>query len=130
MDSEPYRKEGVWEEINNLVHIGRSADDIRQTLSKMGYDQSTLNDILTSSFMDGLMQKEQGFVEIQRSANKRTAQQEKKEENEALKQKDWERQAQKQRIQEDFLVQHEEQTKYAKDESERADFEHYQSSRG
>ena len=107
-------KNKIWEEINDLVHIGRSADDIKNTLFAMGYNQSILKDILTTSFMDRLIQKEQSFVGAQRAE---------REENEALKQKSQEQQAQKQKMEWELLKQDKEQNKIVKDEKKRTNFE-------
>ncbi|MFH1850663.1 MAG: hypothetical protein ABH879_10895 [archaeon] len=52
-----------------LITLRRSADEIEQSLSAMGYDKLPLKEILTVSFMNSLMDKEEMFVQRQQSAN-------------------------------------------------------------
>lgn len=93
-------KKKIWAEINHLTHIGRSAAEIERALSAMGYNESILKDILTASFMKSLVDKEEMFMEMQKSAQNRATEYVKKEEMEALRQKSQEEEAQVRKMKE------------------------------
>lgn len=75
-------KSKIWEDINGMVHLGRSVNDIKEALSTMGYEPSELKEILTGPFVERLMQKEQGFVEIRQAEKDLTTKRLKKDEQE------------------------------------------------
>lgn len=116
------KKKRLWEEINSLTHIGRTANEIEQTLSTMGYDKSLLKEILTFSFMKSLIYKEEMFLRMQQSANNQAAVQVEKEKYAVTKQKNQEQQIQYQKMKEEQSRQDESNNKSAEDVNRRIDF--------
>ena len=119
LDDEKIR---IWEEIRHLSHIGRSINDIEQTLTAKGYDRSLLKEILTFSYMETLMEKEERFVDMIESKKNQVARNE-KEDHETLRQKSQEEQIQKQKQEneEALLVEEEKIRKDAEEELRRTD---------
>jgi len=117
------KKKRVWEEISNLIHIGRTPEDVEQTLLGMGYEKSVLKEILTVPFMETLLQKEHAFVELELAENNLVAEQKEKKEQEELTQKIQEQELQLKKIAEELLKQNEEVMKNAAEEKKRADLE-------
>lgn len=115
-------KNQLWEEISSLSHIGRSANDINQSLIAMGYDVSMLEELLTASFMDKLIEKEESFVGMQHLAEDQATELAEKNENESLKQRGLKESAKKQKI-EETARQNEDYIKNIEDEKKRIDFE-------
>ncbi len=60
-------KNEVLEEIRELNHIGRTANDIERTLLAKGYDAQLLSEILTASFVESLSAKEEGYTQLRRA---------------------------------------------------------------
>jgi len=119
---ELYEKNKVWEEINNLTHIGRSGSDIEQALIAKGYDKALLKEILTNTFMDRLIEKEEMFIRMQQSATNQAAERAEIDEIEAANQKNqvqWDQQKER----EAELVMQQGEIQKADDEKKRIDFE-------
>jgi len=114
-------KSQLWEEISGLSHIGRSANDINQSLIAMGYDASMLEELLTASFMDKLIEKEESFADMQHLTENRAVELIEKSEKESLKQKGMKEQVKKQKI-EETARQNEDYIK-TENEKKRIDFE-------
>ncbi len=115
-------KNKVWEEINNLSHIGRSGHDIEQALIAKGYDKALLKEILTNTFMDRLIEKEEMFSRMQQSSANQAAEQAEIDENEAAKQKNQVQWDQQKEWEAELVIQQREIQK-ADDERKRIDLE-------
>ena len=114
VDDKDIQKDVMHNKILQLNNIGRTVDDIHQTLSEMGYTQSQLKDILSASFMETLLEKEGRFIDIEQEDVKHSAEQVEAY-HEDVQEKIEEKKEEKERIEEESIQQHEEQVKNTKD---------------
>lgn len=100
-------KRRIWEEIRQLVHIGRSVNDIEQTLSDMGYNRLLLREMLSIAFMETLLEKEERFVDLLQSENSEAKEKARLDEQDSLEQKTQEEEKKRQYLSEELIRQQE-----------------------